>query len=325
MSLAALAADDDPVALRMLLAKHREGLSVTLKEVNALKAIIKGLEGTIQQLQLEKISLTEQLRVSKETQADYLQQIQKLSSMCEQLTGAIQRTGVENAGRMSRAEQKWRAQEAKYQTQVERLTSQLLSTQHPQSAARPIPWSKIATIEGHPAHVLREVVLEDQKREERILNNALPTDALDHLDMLVSLGQSSSGKHSEDEAVWRQVLSRVHLVLRQRRKLLHVSVDDPAPVEFLLRTRHQMVTEVAHLHDEVRKCSNLLMGIIHKIEASTVFNGGAAAMEGQLELVCSFVGDMDFALNRVKTLCFSDVDKSLFDVPLKAPKTELGM
>ena len=310
---------EDPVTLMLMLNKHKESLNLTLREINALKAVIQGQEQAISKLQQEKATLLDQVRTAKETELELVQQIQHLSETCEQLTATIQRRGMENAARLNALESQKKEADVAAKAMIDRLHNQLLSTQNPISSARPMPWNRVQAIEGHPAHVLREVVLLDSRREESMMARPMTVQMED--DMLAKLKEHSrppaigtvshqdeatGERNSDDEAIWRQVLARIHDVLLDRRKWLSTS-NEPSPAEFLLRTRHQLVGEVVHIHQVVAKCSNLVSVLFDRLE-SVVSASGGQAIGGQLELVAATVADMDATLHRVKLHCFSTAD-----------------
>ena len=332
------------------LTRHRTALAAAVKEVTTLKSVVKALESTIEQLQHERNLLLDELRESKKSEAAMLAQIEQLSAMCERLTDVIQRCGVETAHRAARLEAQRREADTKARVQIERLSVQLLSTQNPLNTSRAVPWSKIQTIDGHPALVLRDVVIVDAKREAQWLKgcpDSLAPDPApgveDALERLASVaGAFQKDDLSEESATWRSVLRRIYTVLKDRRRVL--SVDSEVPSDsFLLRTRHEMIGCFVQLHNDTRRCAALLAELMQRVETALTSGsveaassssassgitglshalaagGGAStagfvtALESQIELLCTCVADMDDLFVRVRHTCFSDADVAFHD------------
>jgi hypothetical protein len=313
---------EDPVSLMLMLSKHRESLNLTLREINALKAVIQGQEQAIGKLMNEKEQLLQQLAKAKDTEFELVAQIQQLTVTCEELSQTIQRRGVETAARINAVETQKRESELIAKTMIDRLQTQLLSTQHPLSSARPLPWNRIQSIEGHPAIIIKEIVLADARREENMMGRPMTVNQED--DFLEKLKEQSriptnrdvrdmaNLGTSEDEAMWRIACGRLYQVLHERRNFLHTSVEQ-SPVEFLLRTRHQLVAEVCHLHKMVNRCASMVSVLFDRLEG-IISSYGGQAIGGQLELVAASVADMDSTLHRAKLHCFSTVDCVMHNV-----------
>jgi outer membrane murein-binding lipoprotein Lpp len=327
-------------AHQQALLRHKESLSVAMQELSTLRSVVKALEGTVDQLQRERNTLLQELRAAKQTEVELLDQITNLTGTCERLTETVQQSGVDSAHRVAQVEGLRREQDAQLRGQIERLQAQLLSTQHPINVSRPIPWSKIASLDSHPVHVLREVVTADAKREERALrtlgidpqtdqgNESAADDPLPKLLMQSSKGPQPQGQSRQDESedyrAWLVVLRRIYDVLCDRRKLLHV--DSDGPVEFLLRSRNEMVSEITQMHGETRRCARLVSELHQRVElisasakrSDSLHEGGNPAnlIEGHVELIAACLSDLDFASCRVKRLCFTDVDRALHGLPI---------
>lgn len=310
------------------LVRHKESLTAAMQELSTLRSVVKALEGTVAQLQTERNLLLEELRSSKQSEAELLEQISSLTQTCERLTETVQQSGVDGAHRVANLEALRRDQEAKLKHEIERLNAHLLSTQHPTHSARPIPWSKIAAMDSHPAHVLRDVVTTDAKREERALRTmdttggAGPGDAVDNL--LQRLLMPMKAEDSEDLRAWLIVLRRIHDVLIDRRKLLHIETETAE--EFLLRSRHELVSELVHFHAEVRRCVTLVAELHQRVDVLSrttrreVTSDGVSTgstvhyVEGHVELVAAALADMDYACSRVKRVMFTDVDRAIHSI-----------
>jgi hypothetical protein len=314
------------------LQRQKEALGAALQELSTLRSVVKALEGTVDQLQRERNTLLQELRTSKSTESELLDQIATLTSTCERLTETVQQSGVDSAHRVAQIEGLRREQDASLRAQIERLQAQLLSTQHPTNLARPIPWSKIASVDGHPAHAIREVVLADAKREERALRTLMTETRTDvgvessFDDVLGKLlvtkaptvSASAKAEESEDLRAWGSVARRVHDVLQERRRLLHIDSDEPT--EFLLRSRNEMVSEIVQMHTEIRRCARLISELHQRVELISASakrdsrgdgTNPANLVEGHVELIAAAVADLDFATCRVKRLCFTEVDRTL--------------
>uniref|UniRef100_A0A7S1R2M3 Uncharacterized protein n=1 Tax=Neobodo designis TaxID=312471 RepID=A0A7S1R2M3_NEODS len=317
-------------AQQAALQRQKEALSAALQELSTLRSVVKALESTVDQLQRERNTLLQELRTAKTTESELLDQIATLTSTCERLTETVQQSGVDSAHRVAQLEGLRREQDAALRTQIERLQAQLLSTQHPTNLSRPIPWSKIASVDGHPAHILREVVLADAKREERALRTLITEprndvgvesasdDLLEKLLTVRQTASSSKADESEDLRAWTAVARRVHDVLIDRRRILHIDSDEP--VEFLLRSRNEMVSELVQMHREMRRCARLISELHQRVELISASakresrgdgTNPANLVEGHVELIAAAVADLDFATCRVKRLCFTDVDRAL--------------
>ena len=299
------------VQVAATLLRHKDALSTALQEVQTLKTVVKALESTVAQLQHERNMLLDELRASKNAESDLQAQVQSLTHTCERLTETIQLSGVENAHRVTSIESSKREETLAMRTQIDRLETQLLSTQHPQNVARPIPWNKISKMDGHPAHVLRDTVVHDARREERWLSTMQP-DPPDVEDKLATLNDVKSDD-SDDSRVWVQVCRRIYHVLSERRRLIHI--DEDSPVEFLLRTRHEMVGEMVHSHAEVRRTANIVTELVQRLGVAAGSNArreidaaSVAFVEAQVELISAALSDLDYSLTRTKTSCFSDID-----------------
>jgi hypothetical protein len=97
-------------------------------------------------------------------------------------------------------------------------------------------------------------------------------------------------------------------------------------VEFLLRSRGEMVSEVVQMHAEQRRCARLVSELHQRVEIIAAsarrdnrHDGGNPAnlLEGHVELVAASLADMDFASCRVKRLCFTAIDRTLHSLPVE--------
>jgi hypothetical protein len=327
----ALAAQQE--AQHAALVRHKEGLTAAMQELSTLRSVVKALESTVEQLQKERNMLLRELRNAKNTERDLLAQISALTVTCERLTETVQQSGVDGAHRVAQIEALRRDQESRLRAEIDRLTVQLINTQNT-NTARSIPWSKISAVEGHPAQVLRDVVASDWKREERALRTmaidpqtdfGVESSAEDTLPTLLTarVPSAAGGKpdENEDSKLWMAALRRVHQVLLERRRLLHIENDDP--VEYLLRTRHEMVSEIVQLHLELRRAAGIATELHQRVEMLSAAArrdrsdgvNPANMVEGHVELLNAAIADMDFSCCRVKRICFTDIDRTFHNIP----------
>ena len=313
--------ETDPVAVRAMMQRHRAALTAMHKETSALRGFVKTLEGTNEGLRHEVSALKLELQHYKDTEVRLMNTIETGELAAERLTGTIHRLNQDHAATVHDLESQRRQFEIEHKARIDRLTAQLEATQNPKTTYQPLPWTRLEEQTDHPVHILREVVVEDQKREERILQRNLAIVAGDNsvggADALAKLLSFVDGNASSDFSMWIVVLRRIHTVLKERRALLGVPGVDSAS-DFFVRSRNSMIVEWVQLHKDIQRCCKVITSLKQNMVTTERLGTGPSTAqqysntlfyERQLELVSTVLNDVDTLCHRVKHHCFSDVDR----------------
>lgn len=309
----------EPTALQALLVRHKSHLTTMCAEVTSLKSVIKALEESNEGLRHEVSSLKLELRHYKDNSQALARQLGDSDSAADTLTLAMQKQNQDHSHIVSELESNIRRIVSENKLKYDRLGAQLEATQQPNSSTQPLPWRRIAPVLDHPVHILREVILDDQRREERILQRNLPILAGDNTfsasDPLLRLTSSDIGCASgSDDASWLLVVKRVFVVLKERRASLGVSNAD-APTDFFVRSRNMMVGEWVQLHREVGKALRVLTSL-RRASPDGAQRSGGMFFERQIDHASSILADVDTQCHRVEQTCFTDIDRILYTTHL---------
>ena len=317
--------EHDPVALRAMMQRHRAALTAMHKETSALRGFVKNLESTNESLRHEVSALKLELQHYKDNEVKLLQSLESSEMVAERLTGTIHRLNQEHASTLNDLESRRREFEIEHKAAIDRLTAQLEATQNPKNTFQPLPWTRLEEQVDHPIHVLKEVVVEDQKREERILQRNLAIIAGDNsvtgVDALGQLLSFTDTNSSSDYSMWIVVLRRIHAVLKDRRTLLGVPSVDSAS-DFFIRSRNSMIGEWVQLHRDIQRCTKVISSLRQNMNTTEKLSGQSTAQqystslfyERQLELVSTVLSDVDTTCLRVKHHCFSEVDRLVYSI-----------
>lgn len=268
---------DDVATLTQILERTKANLQLSVKEAQSLRSIVKAQEATISELNSEKSQLMYRIQDAQGTIARLEEEMRVLKETKASQSATIERMCLEHAETMTDANSIARGENMRLKALVDRLSAHVSQSQFPRDdGPRPLAWSHISTISNHPIHVLRRVVLADQRREESGLHGILPANSGgsavaaedDDLEMLLGTSESTQ-HHSEDAETWRSICRRFYQVLTDRRRIHHLLSDD-VPQDFLIRTRHVMVGEWAAMHAEVLRLQKLLHAMTNFLKFSVL-------------------------------------------------------
>lgn len=306
----------DPAALQSLLQRHRTHLSNTHREVADLKAFIGTLDATIEKQNHEISTLKLEVSHYKESESNLSNQLQSAHVANDRLLASLEKQAQDHAQVVIELESRMRKMETEWRTRFERVSSQLEATQQPISRVQPLPWKTAAESSSHPAHVLREVVLEDQKREERVLQRHLPLVAADNcytgtevLRRLLDAANADEGEVGADIRTWRLVLQRIHAVLSDRRGVLGLDNSD-SHLDFIVRGRNAFVAEWIQLHRNILRALKAAQTIKGLLSTKTLPSN--VQIDRYADLISSILGDVDSQCLKVEESHFTDVDRLLY-------------
>ncbi|CUI15001.1 unnamed protein product [Bodo saltans] len=321
----------------------QQALDNANRDVSTLRTVVKTLEKAVSQLQADKSQATYELQDAKHYIRQHEDEIKRLSNICEAQTATIQRMAMDHADEMVHEQQTSQKEIARLRAHTERLSGQLtLSNGGPRqlgstTTPQALPWNLISKQPTHPIHIVRKVILSDQRREELGLVHISPElDGEDDdedvhrqgssggelLDALLE-ERSADAPHSEDDATWRNICRRLHQVLSDRRRVHHLLLED-TPTEFLLRSRSIMVTEWVALQSDLARLDRHVVGFVSFLESCLLSQGRqavppdaatsrrlAANIGQHLESLTSSMSDIMVQCSNVREHCFSEVDKML--------------
>jgi hypothetical protein len=308
----------DYASLVQQLALSRQACQHAVKECQALRTTVRTMEHTIASLSNERQELRQAISDGRATELRLAEEAEKLRDEAAKQQSYMQRIVSDHAARIVAADSRHHSEVAELKRRIEQLQVQLSLSQGSDFEQKPLTWFRMAKIESHPVHTLRDVVLSDAKREEAMRERgSIPTpgnelsanEALE-LDQLLLEPQTDEQRASQDDNTWRDVCHRLFLVLSERRAALHIRTVE-APVDFLLRTRSVLVAQWCQLHVDVMRVTKAMVTLLAQVDASLRMTGqvNVGDLERHLDVACSILSDVDTACHRVKLQCFSDVDK----------------
>jgi hypothetical protein len=316
-----IAEEADVATLRAALVKHRKKLTVALNEISALKSSLRNLERIVEEQQAEKKDFLENIERHRLSDATLKREIASLNEKIAALEEQKRRESVSHADYVTSLENARREEIMALKETTNRLSAQIAACTN--SAARGLPWNRVAELEHHPIHTIRRVIVADEKRELLLQARGPSTLPLEEevedsaLDVLLT--ESECEEVSHDEEQWRAVGKRVHKVLEDRRRMLF-QLKTEMPIDFLLRTRHQMVGEWVFVHRELRRAMKHISRLYQRCDAvvcGSTFDAQKMFVELQreLEIALSVMEDLDCCCIRVKKHSFSTVDRIIHEVP----------
>lgn len=308
------------------------------REVSSLRSVVRTLERSTQQLQADKSQLAYELQDARHYHKKQEEEIKRLTALAEGQTATIQRMAADHAEEVVSEQLVSKREIANLRAMIDRLSGQLSLSNNPRDGQRvepqPLPWQLVAKIPSHPIHIIRKIVLADQRREElgtiHIRSDNEGDDGYDEeatsstdLDVLLS----SSEKHaaySEDDTTWRSICRRLHQVLTDRRRVHHLLLEE-TPIDIMLRTRHSLVAEWAALHADIARIQRNMLGFVAYIQnaITTPWNDSSSKHDHHrvstdlgrhADSLSSSLSDMMYQCSKVRETCFTDVDRAFHAV-----------
>lgn len=308
----------DSATLLQLLSQSRHACQQSVKECQALRSTVRTLEHSLNSLRDERHSLRQELSEMGRTAQASAEESQTLRDDVAKHAAQLQRMASEHAARLVSMQSTHRAEVAALNRRIEQLQVQMALTQwQDQAEQRPLKWVRMSNLETHPVHTVRDLVLSDARREESLLQRAsIPLPGSEatvasvlELDRLLEEPQTDEQRQSQDDGEWRSVCRRLHVVLSQRRALLHIQSTD-TPVDFLLRSRSVLVADVCQLHADLARVNRNVLSMAEHCDATLRATGklDVTDVTRHLDLLSGMLADVDAACYRTKHQCFSDVD-----------------
>lgn len=261
-----------------LIARLRQALTLATDENASLRSLLRTHESKIQELQAERQRLTHEVGELRRSIGAAEDEVARLRSLTQAQTDAIGRMATEHTNELSEANAARQSECSRLRSIAERLNATILSYAPAAQAMvdgasgvpKPLEWERIQKLPLHPLHTLRKVILADHRREELLRqgvalggDNPVNDAGSSDLDPLLEDHDPDHHVQSEDATVWLHVCRRMHQVLVDRRRLLHLEEDDKdtSPTVFLLRSRHQLVGAWFSLHEDVLRLQNHLLAL----------------------------------------------------------------